>query len=87
MDSLRLLKEINKQGSKLNLKINCLLQIHIAQEEHKFGLSATELDEILSSSDTFEFVMSLMGMASFTNDQNQLRSGSLIWHNSLKKKQ
>ena len=76
VDSLRLLNEINKQGSKLNLKINCLLQIHIAQEEHKFGLSANELDEILSSSDAFDFVniKGLMGMASFTDNQDQLKS-------------
>ena len=76
VDSLRLLKEINKQGSKLNLKINCLLQIHIAQEENKFGLTARELDEILTSIEDFEFVniKGLMGMASFTNDQVQLKS-------------
>ena len=46
VDSFKLVKEINKQGEKNNRIMNCLLQIHIAQEETKFGLNEDELDEI-----------------------------------------
>src|SRR5438067_1229779 len=48
VDSLKLLKEINKQSEKINRVANCLLQIHIAQEETKFGLDENELNEIIS---------------------------------------
>ena len=48
VDSLKLLMEINKQASKKNRVIECLLQIHIAEEETKFGLDLSELDEIIS---------------------------------------
>ncbi len=72
VDSLKLLEEINKQAEKCNRKINCLLQIYIAQEDTKFGLSETECMDLLHS---FEFqtmqniqVVGLMGMASNTND-------------------
>src|SRR2546423_9985775 len=49
VDSLKLLKEINKQGEKNNRIIDCLLQIHIAQEETKFGLDEQELQEIINT--------------------------------------
>ncbi|MTI32712.1 YggS family pyridoxal phosphate-dependent enzyme [Xanthovirga aplysinae] len=77
VDSLRLLKEINKQGQKNQRIINCLLQIHIAQEETKFGLSREELEELLKSEDFKGMknikVIGLMGMATNTADQDQVR--------------
>lgn len=77
VDSLKLLKEINKQAEKNNRTINCLLQIHIAEEEHKFGLSKNELKELLSSAAFKELanikVVGLMGMATYTDDENQIR--------------
>ncbi|WP_456312641.1 YggS family pyridoxal phosphate-dependent enzyme [Pseudomonas shirazensis] len=77
VDSLKLLQEINKQGLKNNRIIDCLLQIHIAEEETKFGLDENELNELLSSSELKEFknirILGLMGMATFTENQNQIK--------------
>ena len=77
VDSLKLLQEINKQALKNNRIIDCLLQIHIAEEETKFGLDENELNELLSSSDFKEMknirILGLMGMATFTDDQNQIK--------------
>ena len=79
VDSLKLLQEINKQAQKNNRIIDCLLQVYIAEEESKFGLDEKELNEI------FEFVqdaknemnhiriVGLMGMATFTNNQIQVK--------------
>jgi PLP dependent protein len=78
VDSLKLLQEINKQAKKYNRVIDCLLQIHIAEEETKFGLDEDELDEILKQvqNDKSEFenikIVGLMGMATFTENQNQI---------------
>ena len=74
VDSLNLLKEINKQGLKTNRVIGCLLQIHIATEETKFGLSGHELHEltrIIQEDDSLQHIRisGLMGMASFTPDE------------------
>jgi pyridoxal phosphate enzyme (YggS family) len=78
VDSLKLLKEINKQAEKSNRTINCLLQIHIAEEEHKFGLSKDELNDLLSSAAfkalTHIKVVGLMGMTTYTDDENQIRT-------------
>jgi PLP dependent protein len=77
VDSIKLLEEINKQGKKIDRKIPCLLQIHIANEETKFGFSKEEvLDLIKSYPDSFTHVQltGLMGMATFTTDQNQIRT-------------
>jgi len=76
VDSLKLLKEINKQALKVERVIPCLLQVHIADEETKFGLTSQELDELLNS-DTFKKlkaikVVGLMGMATFTQDTKQI---------------
>jgi|UniRef100_UPI0040488594 PLP dependent protein len=78
VDSFKLLLEIDKQGKKINRPIPVLLQIHIATEESKFGFDPSELEEMLNS---FEFtnlthvqVKGLMGMATFTEDQNQIRA-------------
>ena len=77
VDSLKLLQEINKQALKNNRVIDCLLQIHIAEEETKFGLDENELNELLSSSELKEMknirILGLMGMATFTEDQNQIK--------------
>ena len=77
VDSLKLLQEINKQAAKHNRVIDCLLQIYIAEEESKFGLDEMELKEILNS-DEFKAlqnikVIGLMGMATFTDNQAQLK--------------
>ena len=77
VDSLKLLEEISKQAKKHNRIIDCLLQIHIAEEETKFGLNETELNELLFS-DEFKLlqnikIVGLMGMATFTDNQNQIK--------------
>lgn len=76
VDSLKLLQEINKHALKNNRTIDCLLQIYIAEEESKFGLDENELNELLSSSEFKEMknirILGLMGMATFTEDQNQI---------------
>lgn len=79
VDSLKLLKEINKQGAKNNRVLQVLFQIHIAKEETKFGLDEKELEEILNTylSELRELknvqVKGLMGMASFTENKEQVR--------------
>ncbi|WP_421812121.1 YggS family pyridoxal phosphate-dependent enzyme [Flagellimonas sp.] len=77
VDSPRLLKEINKQAKKHDRVIPCLLQIHIAEEDTKFGLDKAELEELIES-DTFKAmenikIVGLMGMATFTDDMDQVR--------------
>lgn len=76
VDSIKLLQEINKQAIKNNRVIDCLLQIHIAVEETKFGLDETELEQILAQIDELPNVRvcGLMGMASFSNDENKIRN-------------
>ena len=77
VDSLKLLKEINKQAKKHNRVINCLLQMHIAEEQTKFGMNEQELQELLNS-DIFSTlenikVIGLMGMATFTDDKEHVK--------------
>lgn len=75
VDSLNLLKEINKQAVKHNRIIDCLLQIHIAKEETKFGFNESELNELPSLNELENIrVAGLMGMASFSDDMNLVRS-------------
>ncbi|GEQ86641.1 YggS family pyridoxal phosphate enzyme [Patiriisocius marinistellae] len=78
VDSLKLLKEINKQALKNDRKINCLLQIKIAEEDSKFGMEASLASEILISEEFKELknvsVVGLMGMATFTEDESQVAS-------------
>jgi pyridoxal phosphate enzyme (YggS family) len=76
VDSFKLLQEINKQAANNNRIIDCLLQIHIADEETKFGLDEEELNHILTS-DYFKNlenirIVGLMGMATFTDNQIQI---------------
>ncbi len=77
VDSERLLKEINKQGTKVDRKIPVLLQMHIAEEESKFGFDRDEVLSLLKSDEFSEFqnieVKGLMGMATNTSDQDQIR--------------
>ena len=77
VDSLKLLEEINKQAKKNNRIIDCLLQMYIAEEETKFGLNEVELNEILHSSTFQEMenirIVGLMGMATFTGNQTQIK--------------
>jgi pyridoxal phosphate enzyme (YggS family) len=77
VDSEKLLEEINKQGDKLNRTIKCLLQIHIAEEETKFGFSEEEVASFLISERVKKFdsiqIVGLMGMATFTEDEQQVR--------------
>lgn len=82
VDSLKLLTEINKQAQKAGRVISCLLQVHIATEETKFGMDATELQEALVASVHLPFVSikGLMGMASFCDNQQQVRSEFKILH-------
>ena len=74
VDSLKLLKEIDKQATKNNRIIPCLLQIHIAQEDNKFGFSEEECQQAIEMSKEFPHVhiKGLMGMASYTEDQKQI---------------
>ena len=78
VDREKLLKEINKQAIKNNRVIDCLLQMHIAQEETKFGLDARELSQIIENAQAGAYpnvrLLGLMGMATFTSDQNQIRA-------------
>ena len=78
VDSLRLLREINKQATKHNRTIDCLIQIKIATEDTKFGMSLNDL-QLLLKSDEFKTlhnirIKGLMGMASFTTDNHQIES-------------
>lgn len=83
VDSLKLLQEINKQGIKNERVIECLLQVYIAQEETKFGLSFEECEEVLNSPVFKELknirVLGFMAMASNTESETQIRKefGSL----------
>ena len=76
VDSFKLLKEINKQAKKNNRVIKCLLQARIAKEETKFGLEFTEIEAILTSENFKKLenivIIGLMGMATFTDDKQQL---------------
>ncbi len=74
VDSLSLLKEINKQGLKNNRIIDCLLQVHIAKEETKFGFDTHELGELHELHELKNVhIIGLMGMASFSTDENLIR--------------
>lgn len=77
VDSLKLLQEINKQAQKNNRIIDCLLQIHIAEEETKFGFDEEELEILLNSIEFQEMknirILGLMGMATFTDNQEKVK--------------
>jgi len=77
VDSFKLLREIDKQGKKIDRVIPVLLQMHIATEESKFGFDRSELEAMLDSKEfislTHVKIMGLMGMATFTDNQDQIR--------------
>ncbi len=77
VDSLKLLKEIDKAASKSGKVVNCLLQMHIAEEDTKFGFSENELIGVLESDEIGVLqnvnICGLMGMATFTSNQSQVR--------------
>ncbi len=77
VDSLKLLKEINKQAQKHQRVINCLLQVHIAEEDTKFGFDGSELKLLIKSQEFLNLkniqVVGLMGMATFTENIVQIR--------------
>jgi pyridoxal phosphate enzyme (YggS family) len=76
VDSFKLLQEINKQAANHHRIIDCLLQIHIAEEESKFGFDESDLIAILSSEELYTLknirIVGLMGMATFTDNQIQI---------------
>jgi len=78
VDSFKLLVEIDKQGKKIDRSIPVLLQIHIATEESKFGFDKDELENMLASPEftnlTHIQIQGLMGMASYTENQEQIRT-------------
>ena len=77
VDSFRLLSVINNEASSVNRVINCLLQIHIAEEETKFGFSMKELTGVIQTTEfsqmNFVRICGVMGMATFTDDYDQVR--------------
>lgn len=77
VDSLKLLIEINKQATKNNRVIDCLLQFHIAEEDSKFGLSLESARELLESEEFAQMrnvsIVGVMGMATFTDNEEQVR--------------
>jgi PLP dependent protein len=77
VDSLHLLEEINRQGEKYNRVIKCLLQVHIAEEETKFGFDEKEIFDLVYSPNIgdmeFISIRGLMGMATFTDDTSGIK--------------
>ena len=74
IDSIKLLEEVNKRAIQNERKINCLLQVHIAEESSKFGFNKSEINSILLESSMFANIniIGLMGMATFTNNTQQI---------------
>ncbi len=87
VNNFKLLKEINKQALKHDRVINCLLQIKIADEDSKFGMTANDAQNILQSSEFSDLqnikIIGLMGMASFTDDEAQLKAEFNHLHNAF----
>lgn len=85
VDSLKLLKEINKQAQKHNRIINCLLQLKIAEEDSKYGMTANDAKDILQSETLSTLknirIVGVMGMATFTEDTRQIRQEFNELHN------
>jgi PLP dependent protein len=85
IDSTKLLEEVDKQAKKANRKISCLLQVHIAKEETKFGFDLDEIKELINSETLANFsnveIKGLMGMATFTENQEQIRNEFAVINN------
>ena len=88
VDSIKLLKEINKQATKNNRVIDCLFQVKIAEEESKFGLSKTETESLLNSEEIKELtnikIVGLMGMATNSSDETQVKEEFNTLHTFFK---
>ena len=89
VDSLRLLIEINKQGIKNNRVINVLVQMDISNDETKFGFSFQEFEELISKNEIKTLknicIKGMMGMASFTKDENKIKDEFYSLHKFYKK--
>ena len=89
VDSLRLLIEINKQGIKNNRVINVLVQMDISNDETKFGFSYQEFEELINKNDIKTLknicIKGMMGMASFTKDENKIKDEFYSLHKFYKK--
>jgi|TARA_B110001469_G_scaffold2044_1_gene2166 pyridoxal phosphate enzyme (YggS family) len=74
VDSVKLLKEINKKAKQNNRVIDCLLQVHIATESTKFGFDISELNNAINSANEYQNIriVGLMGMATFTDNKQQV---------------
>ena len=87
VDNFKLLNEINKQAQKHNRIINCLFQIKIAEEDSKFGMTTIEASEIIQSKDFSDLenikIVGVMGMATFTDDKNQIKKEFLQLKNTF----
>lgn len=77
IDSIKLLKEVDKRAGRNDRKVDCLLQVHIASEEHKFGFTADDIKAFFQEKKAEDFsnvrIVGLMGMATFTDEQEQVR--------------
>lgn len=89
VDSIKLLEEVNKRARLNNRTIDCLIQVHIASESSKFGFLSSEIKHALLESSKLENVniIGLMGMASFTNNNNQIEKEFLFLKSVFKKNQ
>ncbi|MBS1950317.1 MAG: Pyridoxal phosphate-containing protein YggS [Cytophagales bacterium] len=89
VDSFKLLDEINKQAKNAGRVINCLLQVHIAKEETKFGFDKNELMELVQSEKIGSLhsvhIVGLMGMATFTNNEDEVRHEFRLLKNFFEK--
>jgi pyridoxal phosphate enzyme (YggS family) len=87
VDSLKLLKEINKEARKNERNIDCLIQLHIAQEDSKFGFNPENIEAVMSEivANNWENikVVGLMGMATFTDNETQIRQEFKTLRNSF----
>ena len=86
VDSIKLLKEIQKQALKNDRVIKCLIQVRIAKEETKFGIPSNELEPLLKHAKSFSNIKikGLMGMASFTKNEKQIRNEFKLLANLFK---
>lgn len=77
VDSVKLLQEVNRQGERVSRVIPCLVQVHIAEEETKFGFAAEEVPEVVASEAVAGMrnveIRGLMGMATLTDDKDRIR--------------
>lgn len=91
VDSFKLLKEINKEAEKNSRTINCLLQVHIAKEETKYGFDFQEVESLIKSEELTELhhinVIGLMGMATFTEDIHTIKDEFVSLNTFFKKLQ